>query len=59
MVASQQKEIIFILDLVCKQEADRLKRLLPSVHIAPKEEVLCIRWETSILKDSQQVCILT
>ena len=51
MMASQKKEVLFILNLVCEQEADGLERLLPSVHIVPKEEVVCIWWEASILKE--------
>ena len=51
VVASQKKEVLFVLYLVCEQEADGLKGLLPSVHIVPEKEVVCIWWEASILKE--------
>mmetsp|Transcript_110817 Transcript_110817/g.203181 ORF Transcript_110817/g.203181 Transcript_110817/m.203181 type:complete len:84 (+) Transcript_110817:583-834(+) len=33
MVASQEKEILRVFHLVCEEEADGLKALLPAVHI--------------------------
>lgn len=59
MVASQQKEVLGILELVGKKKADSLQRLFASVHIVPQEEVVCFGREATILKEPQQVCILT
>lgn len=33
VVAPEQEEVLGVFDLVCQQQADRLQRLLPSVHV--------------------------
>lgn len=36
MIATQNEEIFRILDFVCKKQADRLQRLLSTIHIVTK-----------------------
>jgi len=50
VVASQQKEVFWVLDLVGQQQAYGLQRLLPSVHVVPKKQVIGLRWEATVLK---------
>ena len=52
MVAAKKKEVLWVLDLVCQQETSALNRVLPSVHIVSKEEVVCFRRKPSYLKQS-------
>ena len=59
MVASEEEEVLWVLDLVGEEEADGLEGLLSSVHIVSEEKVIGFRWESSVLKQSQQVIILT
>ena len=59
MISSEQKEVLRVLDLVSQQEAHSLQRLLSSVDIVTQEEVVGIRREASILKEPQQVVVLT
>lgn len=59
VVATEDEEVLGILDLVGKQQADGLERLLASVHVVAKEQVVGLRRETAIFKETQQVVILS
>lgn len=50
VVASEEEEVVGVLDLVCQQEADGLDALLPSVDVVAEEEVVGARWEAAILE---------
>lgn len=58
MVSSQQKEVFRVFDLVSQQQADSLQRLLASVYIVPKEQVVALWWKAPIFKKPQQVIVL-
>ena len=58
VVSSEEEEILGILDLVGQKEANGLHRLLPSVNIVPKEEVVGIWRESAILKQPEEVTVL-
>ena len=58
MVATKKKEVLWILDLVCQQETDGLKRLLPTVHVITKEEVVGLWRKSSILEQPQKIIVL-
>jgi len=59
VVASQQEEVLGVFDLVRQQQADGLQRLLPSVHVVSQEQVVGFGGEAAILKEPQQVCVLS
>lgn len=59
MVAPEQEEVLGVFDLVRQQKADGLQGLLPSVHIVAQEQVVGLRREAAILKEPQQVCVLS
>lgn len=59
MVAPQEEEVLWVLDLVCKQETDGLQGLLASVHIVAQEQIVGLRWEAAILKQTEQVSVLS
>ena len=59
VVAAQQEEVLRVLDLVCQQQADRLQRLLPAVHVVAQEQVVRVRREPSVLEQPQQVVVLS
>jgi len=50
VIATQDEEVFGVLDLVGKQKADGLERLLSAVDIVSKEEVVCLRRETAIFE---------
>ena len=58
MVSAQNKEILWILDLVREKQANCFKRLFASVDVVPKEKVICFGWESSIFKEAEKVIIL-
>ena len=53
MITPKQKEILWVFDLVSQQETDGLQRLSSSIHVVSKEQVVGLRWESSILKQSE------
>ena len=58
MVAPKQENILRILNLVAQEQSDRFNGLFAAVNVITKEQVVRLRWETTILKDSQQVVVL-
>ena len=58
MVAPKQEKILRILNLVAQKQSDRFNGLFAAVNVITKEQVVRLRWETTILKDSQQVVVL-
>ena len=58
MVSSQEEEVLGVFDLVRQQETDRLQRLFPAVYVVSEKEVVALRGEASVLKQTQQVVIL-
>ena len=58
MVASEQEKVLRILDFVGQQQADRLQRLLSSIDIISKEEVVGLWREAAVLEQTQQVVVL-
>jgi hypothetical protein len=59
VVAAQHKEVFGVLDLVCQQQADRLERLFPPVDVIAQKEVVRLGREAAVLKQAQQVVVLT
>jgi hypothetical protein len=58
VVASKNEKVLRVFDLVGKQEADGLKRLLSSIDVVAKEQVVCFRWESSVFEEAQKVVVL-
>lgn len=59
MIASQKKEILWVLDLVGQQQTDCLQGLLASVHIVTQEQVVALWGKATVLKQPQEVVVLT
>ena len=59
VVAPEQEEVLRVFDLVGQQQADGLQRLLPSVHIVTQKQIVGLGGEAAILKEPQQVCVLS
>jgi hypothetical protein len=58
VVASQNEEVLRVLDLVCEQQADGLERLLASIDVVTEEEIVGLRREATILEQAQKVVVL-
>lgn len=50
MISSQDEKVFRVLDFIRQQQADSLKRLLASIDIITKEEVIGFGGETTVLK---------
>jgi len=59
VVATQDEEVLGVLDLVCKKQADGLERLLATIHVVAEEEVVGLGWETAVLEQTEQIVVLT
>mmetsp|Transcript_5553 Transcript_5553/g.8405 ORF Transcript_5553/g.8405 Transcript_5553/m.8405 type:complete len:254 (+) Transcript_5553:335-1096(+) len=59
MVPPQNEEVVRIFDFVRQQKTDGFETVLPSVHIISEEKVVGIRREVAILKETEEVIILT
>ena len=59
MIASEQEEVLRVLDFVAKKEADCFNGLLSTVNVVTQEQVVSLRREATVLKDPQQVVVLS
>ena len=59
MVAAKHEEVLRVLDLVCKKQADGFERLLASVYIIAEEEVVRLGGEAAIFKQTEKIVVLT
>lgn len=59
VIAAKNEEILWILDLVRKEQADGLEGLLAAVHVIAKEEVVRLWWESTVLEQSQKIVVLS
>jgi hypothetical protein len=58
VVATEDEEVLGVLDLVCQQQADGLEGLLATVDVVAEEEVVGLGGEAAVLEESQQVVVL-
>ena len=58
VVASEEEEVLWILDLVAQEKGNSLNGLLTPIDVVSKEQVVCLRWESSVFKNSKQVIVL-
>ena len=58
MVAAQDEEVFGVLDLVGKKQTDSLERLLATVDVVTKEEVVGLRRETTVFEKTQEIVVL-
>jgi hypothetical protein len=58
MVATQQEEVLRVLNLVGEEEADGLEGLLATVNVVSEEEVVGIGRESAVLEESQKIVVL-
>lgn len=59
VVTSEDEEVFGVLDLVGKEQANSLKRLLTSVDVVTEEEVVGLGREATILEESEEIVVLS
>jgi hypothetical protein len=58
VVAAEHEEVLGILDLVCKQQANGLQRLLAAVDVVTEEEVVRFGWKSAVLEQTEKIVVL-
>lgn len=58
MVATENEEVLRVLDLVGEEQADGLEGLLATVDVVAQEQVVGLGGEATILKQTQQIVVL-
>lgn len=58
VVASQDEEVLGVFDLVCQEQANGLERLLASIDVVAKEEIVGLRWESTVLEQTEEIVVL-
>ena len=58
VIAPEDEKVLRVLDLVGKEQADRLHALLASVDVVAQEQVVRLGRESAILEQAQQVVVL-
>jgi len=58
MVATEDEEVLGVLDLVGQQEADGLEGLFATVDVVAEEEVVGLGREAAVLEQAQQIVVL-
>lgn len=59
MVATQDEEVLRVLDLVGQKKADGLERLLATIDVVTEKQVVCLWRETAIFEKTEEVIVLT
>lgn len=58
VVSTQNEEVLGVLDLVGKEKANGLKRLLATVDVVTKEKVVGLGRETAVFEETEEVIVL-
>jgi hypothetical protein len=58
VVATQQEEVLRVLNLVGEQKANCLQGLLATVNVIPQEEIVALWGEAPVLKQTQEIIVL-
>ena len=59
MIPSQEEKVLWIFDLITKQEENGLETLLPSVDVIPEEEIVGSGREATHLEEANEIRVLT
>ena len=59
VVASQEEEVLWILDLIGEEQTDGLDIVFAAIDIVAQKEVVRVRGKFAVLEESKQVVILS
>lgn len=59
VVAAQNEEILRILDLVCQEQTNGFERLLATIHVVTKEEVVGFRGKSTVFEQTKEIVVLS
>jgi len=58
VVPPEKEKVLWILDLVCEEEADCLKTPLTTVNVVSQEKIIGLRRKPPVVEDSEQIVVL-
>lgn len=58
VIAAENEEVFGILDLIGKEEADGLERLLAAIDVVAEEKVVGLWRESTVFEETQKVVVL-
>lgn len=58
VITAKNEEVFRILNLVGEEEADGLQRLLASINVISKEEIICLWREAAVLEQTEKIIVL-
>lgn len=58
VIAAQNEEVLGVLDLVGKEQTDRLERLLATIDVVAQEKIVGFRRESTVFEETQEVVVL-
>jgi hypothetical protein len=56
---SQQKEILWVFNLVRQEQANGFEGLFSAVDIVSEKKIVGVWWESTVLKESEEVVVLS
>ena len=59
MVTPEKEEALWVLDLVCQEQAYGFYALLATINVVPKEQIICLWGVSSTLEKPKKISILT
>ena len=59
MIATEDEKVFWVFDLVGQEQANRFQTLLASIDVVPQEQVIGVGRKPAILKQPQQVKVLS
>ena len=58
MIASQDEEVVWVLNLEGQEKANNFQTLFPSVDVISQKQVVGFRRKSSVLEQSEEIVIL-
>lgn len=58
MVSAKHEKVLWVFDLVGKEKANGLERLLATIDVISEEQVVCLWWETTVFEQTEKVVVL-
>lgn len=59
VVAAQNEEVLGVLDLVRQEQADGFERLLATIHVVTKKEVVGFRGKSTVFEQTKEIVVLS
>jgi hypothetical protein len=59
VVATQDEEVLGVLDLVRQKQANRLEGLLAAIHVVAQEEIVRFWREASVFEQAEEIVVLS